>query len=739
MTKNLKIEQIETGEAAITDLSEQESRMRTLYMQDGVIDDTEQDALDRIGGKIRTVQTRIAALRAEVERNRGIWESHASAYAYLQNQAQELTDFGHADAPTVHASLEPIPEAVTDQRWADATAAFEQAEANIIPVWEDYELKKAAKLEYEPLRADYENRLSEVERTAPYPEAMTAQIVQLRGNVPAIDAAAVAGEWPDALELLRDALRVFEPLEAEARDINLARDSYNANLAALQPRLTEASSSEYTSLAEQNEAMAALQTEMEAAAAAFDFDTASAKCIELADLVDTYLAAREVLDTDRAAYESALSPLEPRLRAASSSELTTTGDIQQTIIDREDEMRALAEAEDFAGALAKLVEVETALIAYEAIVDDRDLYETRLAAMQDELLEVTASRPEWAYLMPLQSAMATIQTDMETAAQAEDFTTALTKIGELEAKVVECFTMIETKHQEYVAARANLDRQVSAAESDASDAAPALDTEIAAVRTAVTPIDTAATAEDWVEAKNLIQPALDAVAAFNSVMMQAEMPGMTNGLSTSAIDLAARSPELVSSLEDLEAAGWQVVVGTAGRGSFCSRGANPTITIDANDLANDLSAVQTLAHEAGHAEYNSNPDTSTRENYVNDMLADEGAATMENIRVQREILENGGADIGIAGRAANHPNYNAAFDQYLIDGDAEACRNAMGQIFGQGETTSNTGEPYEDYYGGFYDRHHTVVGRVTGALEDLVDSVTGSGDPSSPDGHGHTH
>lgn len=82
---------------------------------------------------------------------------------------------------------------------------------------------------------------------------------------------------------------------------------------------------------------------------------------------------------------------------------------------------------------------------------------------------------------------------------------------------------------------------------------------------------------------------------------------------------------------------------------------------------------------------------------------------MNNIKVQREILSNGGPDIGVAGNSANHAAYNAAYNQYIKDGNASAAQQAIGAKFGTGEITSNTGQSYADYYGGWYDK--TYPGR----------------------------
>ncbi|WP_173632769.1 hypothetical protein [Paramixta manurensis] len=87
--------------------------------------------------------------------------------------------------------------------------------------------------------------------------------------------------------------------------------------------------------------------------------------------------------------------------------------------------------------------------------------------------------------------------------------------------------------------------------------------------------------------------------------------------------------------------------------------------------------------------------------------SDEGAATLNNIKVQREILKNGGADIGTAGNPANQPSYNRIFNALEYEKISEVqARSKIGRIFGKGELTSNTGQYYEDYYSGWYDKHY---------------------------------
>jgi uncharacterized Zn-binding protein involved in type VI secretion len=165
-----------------------------------------------------------------------------------------------------------------------------------------------------------------------------------------------------------------------------------------------------------------------------------------------------------------------------------------------------------------------------------------------------------------------------------------------------------------------------------------------------------------------------------------------------------KSLTLQQQVKALEKDGWKIKYGEAGKGSYRSKN-KKEITIDVNEASDSGRVAQTLAHEAGHANYRGAVDTSSRQAYVDSNLADEGAAAMNNVKVQREIIKNKGGDIGIAGNTANAPKYNKVYDQFEKDGDEAKARKEMGKVFGQGENTSNTNEKYDDYYGGHYDRN----------------------------------
>ena len=178
---------------------------------------------------------------------------------------------------------------------------------------------------------------------------------------------------------------------------------------------------------------------------------------------------------------------------------------------------------------------------------------------------------------------------------------------------------------------------------------------------------------------------------------------VTTGLGVKVDKLTALSPSLQKDVKQLKKNGWHIQYGPAGESS--THADTKQIFIDGSLKNDPTNATQDLAHEVGHATYPKLPDYTSKESYVKSMLASEGAATMNNIKAQREIKKNGGPNIGIAGNQANHDAYNAAYNQYLRDGNAEAARNAIGSKYGDGEIASGTEEQtYNEYYGSGYNQ-----------------------------------
>ncbi len=160
-----------------------------------------------------------------------------------------------------------------------------------------------------------------------------------------------------------------------------------------------------------------------------------------------------------------------------------------------------------------------------------------------------------------------------------------------------------------------------------------------------------------------------------------------------------KSPTLSKQITDLKKAGWTFKYGTPGKGTFADR-STKTVVIDPN-MANDRSqTLMLLSHEVGHAARPAPtyipPGTLSKADYVSQnvhqSLLDESDATINNIKVQKELADNGGPSIGVAGAQGN---------QYkqLYDTDPSTARDKIANLFGSGEHPStDPSQTYSQYY-----------------------------------------
>lgn len=196
------------------------------------------------------------------------------------------------------------------------------------------------------------------------------------------------------------------------------------------------------------------------------------------------------------------------------------------------------------------------------------------------------------------------------------------------------------------------------------------------------------------------------------------------------IAVLEKSPGLRADIERIQSQGFDIRWGPPGAGTYLvEKGVGRAIVIDQSARGDGARIAGALSHEIGHKEFREPVDRSTREAYVTGLLRDEAGATVHNARVRREILDNGGPDIGFAGH--NATQYEAITDQMLAGRITEAqAIERIAEVY-KTERTSNTKETYEDYYGKYY-RARTPTPEGPQALEPAAPS-TSPADPGHPD------
>jgi uncharacterized Zn-binding protein involved in type VI secretion len=183
--------------------------------------------------------------------------------------------------------------------------------------------------------------------------------------------------------------------------------------------------------------------------------------------------------------------------------------------------------------------------------------------------------------------------------------------------------------------------------------------------------------------------------------------GARTGVGMDTDIIVSLSATLSAAINELQALNWKMVFGKKDGGSSANRNTR-VITIDSAKQNDPHALAQTIAHEIGHAKHNLAPPIPpsglTRDEYIQQNtyrhLDDEGAANFMNAKARDEIRQNskGREDIGIAG--AQKDEYQQIYDEHQAgEVDEEGAKAEMGELFGDGEKTSNTHETYNTYYG----------------------------------------
>jgi uncharacterized protein DUF4226 len=174
-------------------------------------------------------------------------------------------------------------------------------------------------------------------------------------------------------------------------------------------------------------------------------------------------------------------------------------------------------------------------------------------------------------------------------------------------------------------------------------------------------------------------------------------------LDDQAWQIARQSPTLLDQWSQLRREGWRFESNPS-RGTYTQydgkRG--KVINIDPSLRDDPARLVNDVAHEMGHALSGApQVDRSSRESCIQSQLDDEGAAMMNSMLVEREILAHGGPDIIPPKDPGSQ--FKPFYDQYLQAGSTrEAYRaaiTAIGKGFGTLHPSTEPGATYHDYYG----------------------------------------
>jgi len=210
--------------------------------------------------------------------------------------------------------------------------------------------------------------------------------------------------------------------------------------------------------------------------------------------------------------------------------------------------------------------------------------------------------------------------------------------------------------------------------------------------------------------KNFSDKPVDA-STQTCVKCQAKTP-VTTGLGKAVDDQINKSPKFTQKIKSIQAKGYVFEYGEAGKGSYYDK-QKKRIVIDSNDKGNTKSILTTVAHEAGHADYETDPyvkpDGLTKDQYVKANtkrhLKDEGEATLTNVELAEDLKKNGGEEIDVGGSQSD--KYKEIARKYPDPKDRDKARTEIGDLFADGEHPStDPSKTYRDYYGKAYEDYY---------------------------------
>ncbi|MEU0497758.1 EspA/EspE family type VII secretion system effector [Mycobacterium sp. NPDC006124] len=167
--------------------------------------------------------------------------------------------------------------------------------------------------------------------------------------------------------------------------------------------------------------------------------------------------------------------------------------------------------------------------------------------------------------------------------------------------------------------------------------------------------------------------------------------------------IARLSPTLLDEYQQARAQGW-TFTSNPGVGTY-TNDRDKVVNIDPDLAANGpFQRVNALSHELGHALKNPPLDRSSKDAFVDSRLDGEGAAVVNTIAIEREILAAGGTDIVPA--APNDDRFERIYDSYVQAGStpaayADAIRQ-IGQVYGTLVPSTDPSTTYREYYGRDY-------------------------------------
>lgn len=459
-----KLETVAAAEAEVAKLEAEERKTRAEALaDDGVIDKTEQAALDRILGKIAKGRAAVAKVRATITENKRLWDAKASELAVLKTQVEELEAWGHKQAPAQRKAFDALAPLTAEEQWKAATAALTKAQKGMLKPYADYLAHKAAKAEYDPMRADADTRLATAKANPNQAKDVAAAIGKFEGALTKIDGEVTGLDFIDARDKLKAALATLEAAETRLKTLDADRAAYDEARKVLDQRLAEVSDSRFAVLDKQQAEIIRLTEAVDKAAAGFDFADARAKAEAMLPQVDALILARQQQQDAKTSFDALAPDLDTALAAVEGDTAPEGAKLRGDVAKARGRMDKEVAEGDYVAALVTQGELAGMVGGFEALLAERAAYLARVDALSGPLNEFTIVRAHLAYLGTIVTEISTCRLEADGFAGALDYPSAMDALDRAETAMAEGDKLIEQRRVEFETAIAPLEPRIAPA------------------------------------------------------------------------------------------------------------------------------------------------------------------------------------------------------------------------------------------------------------------------------------
>ncbi|MBC7942169.1 MAG: hypothetical protein H7Z19_20845, partial [Chitinophagaceae bacterium] len=328
-----------------------------------------------LGGKLDVFEE----AKAEIDRQK---EEYDSALADLQPRLQAAS----AATQPEYASLQPqVQEMATAQSTMEAVAQagdYEQALSQVEALGAKLEAFDEAKQAVDEQKQGYESALAELQPRLTAVSSSDAKFVKLQPQQQAIaqaqsdmEAAAQAGDYAKALEQAQALGTLLDEFEAALKDIAGKKDEFQAAWDGLHEKFDGAAKAPSKKLEDAHAAIVKDKADMDAKAAAEDYEGALAVVQAMGPKLDAYETATSAWEAQKTEYDTLLSTLQPRLAKAATATAEKLKAPQAELASGQKSMETAALVGDYDEAITTGKDLATKLDAFEKSAEGASLIE----------------------------------------------------------------------------------------------------------------------------------------------------------------------------------------------------------------------------------------------------------------------------------------------------------------------------------------------------------------------------